>query len=342
MKGAGISKSAKEDWIRIDSNYLDRINLRKQLLRDFPTVCMGDSKISHPAIRELYEEVILDLLPKRYPSMFRISRDTFFNLVTGSRHYISVTLNDPRAMLRQLGENVEEDFYLMVPNNQRDFILGGCVACFPQGLHPASKVGLSVSQIHEPVPGYEGRLKKGVSRCFERLEPGQSVGRLNVRRLFSHLLYPSRIFTDWGQWAIQCNHGTLFLPYDGANTFKADDSPSQTNNVDPTSSFLRCEHHTLTCLPRTGTIVFAVRSYITPLTDIKSEGSGPLLAEACESMPEKFAVYKNRPTWGQTLCTWLKDDGTQSNDVNDESPSLTGSCLFSTKLASEGTCPMAP
>ncbi|KAL6719244.1 hypothetical protein ACLMJK_003481 [Lecanora helva] len=179
----GIGKSAKEDWIRIDRNYLDRINLRKQLLEEFPTVCMADMEVSHPAIRELYEEVILEVLPKRYPSMFKISRDTFSNVITGSRHCISATLQDPNAMLRQLGENVEEDFYLMIPNIEREFILGGCVACFPQGLHPANKVGLSVSRIHEPVPGYEGRLKKGVNRCFERLTPGQSIGRLNKSKV---------------------------------------------------------------------------------------------------------------------------------------------------------------
>ena len=177
----GIKKSAREDWIRIDNGYLDRVTLRKRLLDEFPSTCMGDSSISTPAIRELYEEVMLDLLPRRYPSMFKISGDLFFNLITGSRHRISSTLRDSRAMLRQIGENVEEDFYFMVPNAQRgEFVLEGFVSCFPQGLLPPNKVGLSVSEIHEPVPGYEGRLKKGVNKCFERLEPGQSVGRVNV------------------------------------------------------------------------------------------------------------------------------------------------------------------
>ena len=141
---------------------------------------MGDSELSHLAIRELYEEVLLDLLPKRYPSMFQISSDIFSNLVTGLQHRISTTLRDPQAMLRRLGENVEEDFYFMVPDAQREFVLEGFVSCFPQGFLPTNKVGMSVSEIHEPVPGYEGRLQKGVNRCFERMERGQSVGRLNV------------------------------------------------------------------------------------------------------------------------------------------------------------------
>ena len=97
------------------------------------------------------------------------------------------------------------------------------------------------------------------------------------------------------------NHANLFLPFDGANTDKGSSKGSL--DFDPMSSFLRCEHHTLTCLPKTGVIVFAVRSYLTPLATVREEGLGPELAEACQSMPEKFALYKNRPTWGASLTS---------------------------------------
>lgn len=140
---------------------------------------MGHNEASRPAIRELYREVMLDLLPKRYPSIFRIVGDKFFNLATSSSHRISSALKDPTLMLRHLGENVEEDFYFMVPGSP-EFVLEGFVSCFPQGLLPPAKVGMSVSEIHQPVPSYEGRLKKGVNRCFERMERGQTIGRPNV------------------------------------------------------------------------------------------------------------------------------------------------------------------
>ncbi len=153
---------------------------RKKLLDDSPEICMGTSTLSYPAIRELYEEIILNLLPKRFPTIFTIKGDIFYNIVTGSRHRISTALPDPAVLLRHLAENVEEDFYLMVPNEKGEFFLQGFQACFPQGLLPLAKVGLSVSEIHAPIPGYEGRLKKGVNRCFERMGRGESVGRLNV------------------------------------------------------------------------------------------------------------------------------------------------------------------
>ena len=176
----GIKKSTKQDWIRIDRSYLERTALRKKLLADHPEICVGTSEMANPAIHELYEEVMLDLLPRRFPTMFRIEGDMFYNFVTGGRHRISSALLDHASMLQHLAENVEEDFYFMVPDAQDEFVLQGFVACFPQGLLPSAKVGMSVSEIHKPVPGYEGRLKKGVNRCFERMERGQSVGRLNV------------------------------------------------------------------------------------------------------------------------------------------------------------------
>ena len=149
-------------------------------MAEHPEISLGTSEAANPAICELYEEIVLDLLPKRFPTIFRINGDMFHNIVTGARHRISSALRDHASMLRHLGENVEEDFYFMVPDAEREFVLQGFVACFPQGLLPSSKVGMSISEIHKPIPGYDGRLKKGVVRCFERMERGQSIGRLNV------------------------------------------------------------------------------------------------------------------------------------------------------------------
>ena len=127
----GIKKSTKQDWIRIDRNYLERTVLRKKLLAENPEVCLGTSETANPAIRELYEEVMLDLLPKRFPTIFQIKGDVFYNLVNGTRHRISSALLDYTSMLRHLAENVEEDFYFMVPDAQDEFVLQGFIACFP-------------------------------------------------------------------------------------------------------------------------------------------------------------------------------------------------------------------
>ena len=143
--------------------------------------------------------------------------------------------------------------------------------------------------------------------------------------------------TDLQKWAIQSNHDILHLPFDGANTFKNAESPSQNSSINPMKSYLRVEHHTLTCLKRTGVIIFAVRTYLTPLSQIKLEGSGPALAEACESMPEEFGIYKNRPTWGKDLCAWLTERASNQAQEHHEPSSLEATCPFSNESSVNGT-----
>jgi hypothetical protein len=73
-----------------------------------------------------------------------------------------------------------EDFYLMCPDEEGDFCLHGFISCFPSGFLGPAKLGQSVREIHQPVPGYEERLGKSVDRYFKRMVPGQFVGRMNV------------------------------------------------------------------------------------------------------------------------------------------------------------------
>jgi len=55
--------------------------------------------------------------------------------------------------------------------------------------------------------------------------------------------------------------------------------------------------------------MFCVRSYLTPLRDIRAEGDGAELADAIEAMPEKLGDYKRRPFWGEKVCSWLREGG---------------------------------
>ena len=157
------------------------MDIRRNVVAEQPTTCLGSSRFAHSAVRELYEEVMLNVLPQRYPSMFRIKYDVSTNVVTGLHHCVSEALEDPLTMLRHLAENVEEDFYLVYLNDEEEYVLIAFASCFPQGLLPPAKIGLTVSQIHEPLPDYEQRLKKGVNLCFRRMARGESVGRVNVR-----------------------------------------------------------------------------------------------------------------------------------------------------------------
>ena len=60
-------------------------------------------------------------------------------------------------------------------------------------------------------------------------------------------------------------------------------------------------------------------------------------------MPEAFAVYKNRLTWGSRLCAWLREEKTEREGF--EGGRVDGEreeqCPFDTKSGAGGTCPIA-
>ena len=154
-------------------------------MRDHPNEAIGTNEIVNPAIRELYEEIMC-LLPRRFPTIFQADGSKLRNLVTNSIYSLGADCLDHVTMLRNLGENVEEDFYFMCPDDEDDLRLQGYIACFPGGFLSPSRLGQSLREIHQPVPSYEKRLGNGADRYLKKLEPGKFINRMNV----SLTLYP--------------------------------------------------------------------------------------------------------------------------------------------------------
>ncbi|KAB8302490.1 hypothetical protein EYC80_005892 [Monilinia laxa] len=76
------------------------------------------------------------------------------------------------------------------------------------------------------------------------------------------------------------------------------------------NTYLRCERQLLHRLPETKTLVFSVRTYLTPLSQLKEEGFGEELAEAIDglkkgSVPE-IHYYKRGVVWGETVKEYLR------------------------------------
>ena len=165
----------------MDRGYLSRIQEREPLMLHNPELTIGTGPLVNPAIEELYTEIMIDYLPHRYPTIFKTVGETVHNLVTGNSYPLSTADLTPEQMLRLLGMNAEEDFYFMCRDEDGEFRLRGYIACFPGGFLSPARVGESVREIHQPVPGYEERLGRSVDRYFNRMKPGQFIGRMNVR-----------------------------------------------------------------------------------------------------------------------------------------------------------------
>ncbi|KAE8136769.1 hypothetical protein BDV38DRAFT_283707 [Aspergillus pseudotamarii] len=283
----GIQKQTRSNWIRIDSGYLKRLEERRGLVESKPELTIGTGKIVDPAIEELYEEIMIKYLPQRFPTMFKIRGNLVDNLATGSSYPFTTAGLTPADMLRYLSANVEEDFYFMCPDPDGQFRLRGYIACFPGGFLSPARVGESVREIHQPVPGYDKKLGASVDRYFSRMEPGQFIGRMN--------------------WSLQVDGADLFRT-DGNNFYPETDQLVTDEKYNPplTECYLRVEHQTLTALPKSRAIIFTVRSYMTRLDEVRAKGEGNALADAIESMPQGLGEYKMRQYWGGKVLPWLR------------------------------------
>jgi hypothetical protein len=213
---SGLETVTFNDMIEMDKNYLSRMLLRKRIISEHPEMVIQAQSVIIPAVNELYTYLLGTYLPCRYPTMFKLtspshmdSPTSLYNTVT--KQTLSLLPSpDPLRSLEILGENLDEDFLLMLPSEDNDqYVLRGYVLCFPSGFNTKEKLGLKLREIHTPVPGYKEKLERSMDRFFDRLEPGKIVRRSNVG---------NQIPDSWGtqaltkkQWAIT-THSQLYSP----------------------------------------------------------------------------------------------------------------------------------
>lgn len=304
----GIQKRERQDWIRMDRGYLGRIQDRRQLIDEHPNEIIGTGELVNAAIRELYEEVMIDYLPKRFPTMFVQKPGEMLNLATNKTFPTDTASLSPERMLELMGTNVEEDFYFMCPDEKDDqYRLRGYIACFPGGFLSPARVGESVREIHRPVPGYDQKLGLSVDRYFARMEPRQFIGRMNVSLTSAYRSNHCCLTANNRQWSLQVDGADLFR-VDGNNFYPGMDADAMEEKFDPKMAdcYLRVEHQTLCKLPKSGAVIFCVRSYMTSLEEMRERGEAKELADAITSMPERLAEYKMRHLWGDKILPWLR------------------------------------
>lgn len=184
------------DLILFDKTYRERLDIRKNLVKEHPQKIIGITNAADPrvgaAVRELYQSLMGNYLPQRYPTIFESKDSSVRNTVTGESWPTSLTdATTARRALEILPVNVDEDFFILLPDNQGDnkrlagdedettYILEAYSACFPSGFEPQHKLGKRLASIHDPVPGYKERLEKSMDRFFRTLPPGKYVRRVN-------------------------------------------------------------------------------------------------------------------------------------------------------------------
>lgn len=132
---------------------------------------------------------------------------------------------------------VQEDLVIMSPIDGQWVLTAACV-CFPSRWDLTTKVGADMHGIHEPVPHYEERIGYATDAMFNKLTPERPVWRMNWTVLDSPDLYQP---AQTGQKARAHEHQDLVEFGD--------------------SMFFRTERQTLWKLPKSGDILFTIRTY---------------------------------------------------------------------------------
>jgi len=177
---------------------------------------------------------------------------------------------------------VAEDLCLLVPGNGGGgWVLGAGSVCFPSHWRVTEKLGLPLAAVHAPVPDYAAELAGRVDRFLDKLRAGRGVVRRN--------------------WTVH-TEPDLYAP-----DLPPPPDPPITPDEAGRRLWLRSERQTLTRLPRTGAIVFTIRTQQVRLAAVATHPDlRARLARAVAAWPPHQVAYRGGESTRGLLLAWLQ------------------------------------
>lgn len=302
----GIRTLDPQDWLLVEPTYKSRIEAKQKIITnshpDYPadkdtrSSTLFVTPEATPAIIEFYE-IVMKYLCDKYPTCFKRDGDTIHNLITDKTYPFTGT--DPVKLQEYLVGNIEEDFIILLKDptredeeNGTEYFFKGGIFAFAAGFNPRDRFNKPLSFVHGPIPGYEQKLKLSMNRFFNRLLPGQFVTRLNYS-MQTH----NKFYVDDANKGHNLPEGFVQEP------LKYEDLDFE-NQV-----HYRSERQVLTKLPKSGAMVFTIRTYLLPLAEVKKEGREVCdrLIGAINGFPKDISQYKRADEWGPAVIQYLSE-----------------------------------
>lgn len=192
---------------------------------------------------------------------------------------------DPMATSARL---IQDDLALMVERPDGDYYLLAGTILLAGFWRLQDKFGMRLSEIHTSgdVPQYREKLEKGMMNFFRRLRPEDPVLRNNYFiQVDDNLAWSDSIGPEDSE-------GVSW------NTAQKDKAIEH--------HFFRSERQSLRRLPRSGAVVFTIRTYFEPITEVVKEPYVPgRLASAIRSWGEDVSRYKGKEKYEGVLLEYL-------------------------------------
>jgi hypothetical protein len=234
----GIQPLAATDcWLTRDDAYGPQMALRDRLVAGQRADVIAALPGSDGAVDALYTEV-LD----------RLAADAGYGWGEGVCRRpdgVDVPL-DASDKLGTLARLVQEDLCLMQPAGG-EHVLTAAVLCFPASWTLAEKLGRPLTGIHTPVAAYDTGMAARVQRLFNRVRPERPLWRQNAQ-----------VYAD----------PALHQP-------RPEAAPRREAAAE--GRYIRSEKQCLVRLASSDAVVFAIHTYVVPLTALPPDALARLL-----------------------------------------------------------------
>lgn len=282
----GLRTVNYDDWIELDNHYPRFHADKARRIAERGSKCCYTAPEAFDGAVELVEE-FCDYLPDRYPSLYKKTAVGMDNLVTGESFNITERplKEDPMQMAARM---VQDDLAIMFekPDGQYYLLAGAILLAGFWRLE--DKFGMPLSEIHTSgdVPQFREKLEKGMMNFFRRVKPEELVARNNYFLQVDDSLAWSHSIG---------NEDSADVAWSTAEKNKAIEH-----------HFFRSERQTLRRLPRSGGVLFTIRTYFHPITEVSLEDYVPgRLASAMRSWGEDVSRYKGKERYGEVLLEYL-------------------------------------
>ncbi|KAM7216785.1 Protein of unknown function (DUF3445) domain containing protein [Rhypophila decipiens] len=282
----GLRSVKHEDWIELDNHYPRFHADKARRIAERGTKCYRTAPEAYPAAVELLEDLV-EYLPARYPSLFRKTEKGIENFWSGEKfNTVDRPLQeDPMLTAARL---VQDDLAIMIEKPDGQYYLLAGAVFLPGFWRLEEKFGMSMSELHTSgdVPQFREKLEKGMMNFFRRVKPEEMVARNNY-----FFQVDDDLAWSWSLGSEDEAHPAW--------------SKSEKNRAIEHHHF-RSERQTLRRLPKSGGVVFTIRTYFHPVTEICQEDYVPgRLASAIRSWGDDVSRYKGKETYGEILLEYL-------------------------------------
>lgn len=289
------------NWILVDATYPRQIERRLELLGAHRAMVVDRLPGDDVAAAEIeLRDTVVDYLLTTYPQYFQREDNLVLSPLTGLAVDIGPDGADPMVALAVLAS---EDMLLLLPENHGDdeashYVLKSGALLFPndwslrshfkraepdrgdikayeawtlagQKSRKAARLGKSPYEIHDGhVSHYMQHFAARVDLFFSKMEPGMRTWRRN-----------------WGMRLTD----ELFLHSD----MPPAELPALSADNWATHGYLRSEHETFTKLPRSGAVVFTIKTYLWKMSDlVRSRKALDALFAANENLAPSMFEYR--------------------------------------------------